>query len=123
MGAAFGFYKYNQPHKNIGNAISDFELSSVQLFSDFELNEKESNTKYLDKIIEVNGVVNDFSKDDSGVATITLDSGNEMFGVICQMDNMSKHKRSEFKIGEKVKLKGICTGILMDVVLVRCIEI
>ena len=44
-------------------------------------------------------------------------------GVICQLDELSEHKRTEFETGETVQLKGRCTGMLMDVVLVRCVEL
>ena len=61
--------------------------------------------------------------DEEGRTSITLESGSEMFGVICQLDNLTKHARTNFKEGEEIKLKGICTGVLMDVVLVRCVEV
>ncbi len=123
IGGAFGFYMYNKPHKNISKAKTDLELSAIQLFADFENNEADANTKYLDKVMEVEGVVKEITKDENGLTSITLDAGGEMFGVICQMDNLAKHKRTDFKEGETVKFKGICTGVLMDVVLVRCVEV
>jgi len=83
VGAAFGFYMYNKPHKSISKAKTDIELSANQLFSDFELNEVEANTKYLDKIMEVEGKIKEISKDENGMTSITLEAGSEMFGVIC----------------------------------------
>ena len=121
-GVSFYFYS-NKPHKNINNAAVDLELSSTQLFTDFENNEQEANQKYLDKIVEVSGKVKEVSLDEEGNTSITLESGSEMFGVICQLDNLTKHARTNFKKGEEIKLKGICTGVLMDVVLVRCVEV
>jgi len=123
IGGALGFYMYNKPHKSISKAKTDIELSANQLFSDFENNEVEANTKYLDKVMEVEGMVKEITKDENGMTSITLEAGSEMFGVICQMDDLSKHKRTDFEEGEKVKFKGICTGVLMDVVLVRCVEV
>ena len=69
------------------------------------------------------GKIKEVATDENGMMSLTLESGSEMFGVICQMDNLSKHQRTEFEEGEEVKLKGICTGVLMDVVLVRCVEV
>jgi putative nucleic acid binding protein len=123
LGGAFGFYMYNKPHKNMSKAKADIELSASQLFTDFENNEADANTKYLDKIIEVEGIVKEITKDEKGMTSITLEGGSEMFGVICQMDDLAKHKRTDFKEGESVKFKGICTGVLMDVILVRCVEV
>ena len=123
LGGVFGFYMYNKPHKNMNSARADLKLSAIQLFADFESDEVQANTKYLDKVMEVEGIVKEITQDENGMTTVTLEAGSEMFGVICQMDNLSKHKRTNFKEGEQVKFKGICTGVLMDVVLVRCVEV
>ena len=121
VGGGIGLYQYNKPHKKILDIDPDFSMSAVDIFEEYELDEYASNEKYLDKVIHIQGTVQDV-KEEGGSISITLDSGG-MFGVICQLDELSKHKRTDFTIGEEVSLKGICTGLLMDVVLVRCIEV
>ena len=123
LGGAFGFYMYNKPHQDMTKSTADLKLSSTQLFADFEENETTANVKYLDKIVEVSGRVKEVSQDENGMTSLTLETESDMFGVICQLDNLTKHARTDFKEGEEVKLKGICTGVLMDVVLVRCVEV
>lgn len=119
-----GFYFYsNKPHKNMTNAKVEMQLTSTQLFTDYDENEQAANAKYLDKVVEVSGKVKEVNVDENGQTSLTLESGSDMFGVICQMDNLTDHNRTDFKEGEEVKLKGICTGVLMDVVLVRCVEV
>ena len=61
----------------------------------------EANSKYLDKIIEVSGVVKESTTDENGMTSLTLESGNDMFGVICQLDNLTTHNRTNFQEGEK----------------------
>ena len=121
IGGGIGFYQYNKPHKKILDIEPDFSISAVDIFEEYEMDEIASNAKYLDKVIQISGTVQE-TKEEEGLSSITLDSGG-MFGVICQLDQLSKHKRTQFTVGEKVTLKGICTGLLMDVVLVRCIEV
>ncbi len=123
IAAGFGFYMYNKPHKNIRNSKVDFTMEAKQLFSAFEENESEANTKYLDKIIEVSGTVREANTGEENNISVILESENELSGVICQLDNLTSHKKTNFKPGENVVFKGICTGMLMDVVMVRCIEI
>lgn len=118
-----GIYMYNKPHQNIKKAKADFELEATELFSQFETNEANANTQYLDKVVQVTGSVKETGTDDEGQISITLDAGNSMFGIICKLDDLTKHKRTSFQPGEKVTLKGVCTGMLMDVVLVRCVEV
>ena len=123
IGAVFGFYMYNKPHKNIKNSKVDFTMEANQLFAVFEENEQEANTKYLDKIIEVTGTVRSVDAAEKGNISVILESENDMSGVICQLDNLTSPKRTNFSSGEKVTFKGICTGMLMDVVMVRCVEV
>jgi hypothetical protein len=114
---------YNKPHKNIGNSKVDFKMEAKQLFAAFEENESEANTKYLDKIIEVSGTVREVNTGEEDNISVILESENELSGVICQLDNLTTHKKTNFSPGEKVIFKGICTGMLMDVVMVRCVEV
>ena len=123
IGGTFGFYMYNKPHQNMTKATAEMQLSANQLFIDYENDEAKANGRYLDKIMEISGKVKEVTTDENGMTSLTLESGSDMFGVICQLDNLTKHERTDFKEGELVKLKGICTGVLMDVVLVRCVEV
>lgn len=123
LGAIVGYNLINKDFENMTEAISEIQLSATQLFSDYENNEPKANKKYLDKIVEVSGRVKEVSQDENGMTSLTLETESDMFGVICQLDNLTKHARTDFKEGEEVKLKGICTGVLMDVVLVRCVEV
>ena len=121
IAGGIGYFMYNKPHQNMENAKADVVLDARELFTAFEANETEANQKYLDKVVKVSGLVKEVSTDEEGNVSVTLESGSEMFGVICQMDNLTKQEKTDFKIGEQVTLKGICTGMLMDVVLVRCV--
>ncbi len=118
---SIGLMMYYKPHPNILKAEADFQLSALALYEAFDQDEEAANSQYLDKIIEVSGTVKSSSTDENGILSFTLDSGNELAGIICQMDHLTQHKNLDFKPGSKVSLKGICTGILMDVVLVRCV--
>ena len=116
-----GFYMYNKPHENIKKAKADHTISAEDLFAEYEKSEDAANTKYLDKVIQIRGTVSGVKTDDNGIVNVTLNSGG-MFGVICTLDEHAKHKRTDFKKGDKVTFKGKCTGMLMDVVLARCVE-
>ena len=121
IGGGIGLYQYNKPHKNMSSAVSDYTISAVELFNEYDEDEIGSNEKYLDKVIEVNGTVQEVKEED-GIVTVVLGSDG-MFGVVCQLDELTRHKRTSFTNGENVTFKGICTGVLMDVVLVRSVEV
>jgi len=117
------YFIYNKPHRNMEKAAADLQVTATELFSEFETDESAANEKYLEKVVVVEGQVSDVSTSEEGNISLTLQSGNDMFGIICQFDKLSEHARTEFAVGEMVTIKGICTGMLMDVVLVRCVEV
>lgn len=123
IGIGVGYLIYNKPFEDMNRAKADITLSAAELFTAFESDEAAANEQYLDKVVQVSGTVREASTDESGNISITLESGNELSGVICQLDNLAEHPRKEFKPGEQITIKGVCTGMLMDVVLVRCVVV
>ncbi|MFQ5448281.1 MAG: hypothetical protein ACE5FF_15250 [Saprospiraceae bacterium] len=121
-GAGIGYLMYNKPHENMTRAKVDFKMTAAELFTTFEEDEAAANEKYLDKTIEVNGKVLDVKTDDEGKTGVMLDAGG-MFGVNCKLDDFTPPKRTGFQPGEEVTFKCKCTGVLMDVVMVRCVEL
>ncbi|MCB0521483.1 MAG: hypothetical protein H6577_25635 [Lewinellaceae bacterium] len=122
IGVGVGWMMYNKPHENMENAKADMQADAKALFAAFSNDEAGANEKYLNKIVAVSGTVADASKDEGGNTSVMLESEDMMFGVKCELDPLSAHKRTEFQKGEQVTMKCICTGYLSDVVMVRCVE-
>lgn len=123
LGIAGAMFLYHKPHQDISQADPDYIMTSPELFAAFETDEASANEKYLDKIIQISGKVASTTTDEEGQMSITLEGDGLMFGVICKLDGLSEPKRKDFSQGEEIRLKGICSGMLMDVVLVRCVEV
>ncbi len=119
--AIFGFYEYNRPHKNVSHMSTDFKTEASQLFTEFEEDETAANAKYLDKVIEVSGIISNITAEQEEAQSITIETENMMFGIIGELDPLSTHKTNDLKKGDRVTLKGICSGMLSDVILVRCV--
>ena len=117
---AIGYYNYNRTTSSLENTSPDFALSADDIFAQFEKNETEANKKFLDKVIEVSGTVQSFNNENLADRNVTLQTESGIFGVICKLDSTYDAKYTTVK-GDKIKLKGVCTGMLMDVVLIRCI--
>lgn len=121
IGLAFavtGLYYYNKPIESLKSAPAAFQLSADSLFAAYETDETAANARFLDKTMEVYGKILNVNKDTSGIS-LTLRTNSEMFGVICKLEDKSVPE-SNFSVGQPIRLKGQCTGYLMDVVLVRC---
>jgi hypothetical protein len=121
IGIGIGLMMYNKPHENMANAKVDASIEAPALFSAFSTDEAAANEKYLNKTVAVTGTVSE-TKNENGAVSVMLASDDLMFGVKCELDALSEHKRKEFQSGEKVTFKCICTGYLSDVVLTRCVE-
>lgn len=115
-GGVVGYKMYTKPHRNVANAKS-VNVTAINLVTSYESNEANANTLYLDKVLEVRGEINDVSKNQKGETVITL-KGTDMSGVICTLEGMAT---PAIKPNSSVAIKGICTGFLTDVVLVRCV--
>lgn len=121
-GAGIGLYYYYKPHQSIAKEKPEFSVSAAQLVSDFEKNETEANQKYNGKVVEITGPISEKATDPEGKLSVTI-AGAEIAGVNCQIDPEFTSKLTNAQEGETLRLKGICTGILMDVVMVDCVPV
>lgn len=121
-GVAFGIYLFNKPHQSVLNEKPDFQVQSSEIINEFEKNEDAANKKFNGKVVEVVGVVSEKSKDEQGKLNITL-QGQDIAGIGCVFEKAAQAKAATLAEGQEVKIKGICTGILMDVVMVDCVVV
>ncbi len=117
------FVFLNLPKASIKNKPAEFQLTAESLYSDFESNEKKSNRLYIGKTIQVKGIIGTVEQDGQGATVIFLESENDFGGVLCTLVNGEESKLDKFKSGSEITIKGLCTGMLMDVVLNKCIII
>ncbi len=120
--AAFGFYLFNKPHQSIASDKPDFQLKSAAIIGEFETDENSANKKFNGKVIEVTGVVSEKTKDAQGKLNVTL-QGEDIAGIGCVFEPAAQAKAATLSEGQEVKIKGVCTGILMDVVMVDCVVV
>lgn len=116
IGAAIGFYMYNKPVQSLENKKADVTISAEQLLSDYESNEQSANDKYLGKVVQVNGTVAEISTGE-GKNKIHLETSNPISVVITELDEGNTVEG--LKIGDEATVKGMCSGYLSDVILVR----
>jgi hypothetical protein len=122
IGALAGYYVYNKPVSGLEDATPAFTMKADELFTAFESDETGANKKYIGKIIQVSGTVQSVNHEQDGNTSVTLQTAGGMFGVICRMDSLNTNIQG-IANGQSVSMKGECTGMLMDVVLVRCVNV
>jgi hypothetical protein len=122
VGGGIGYYMWNKPHESIG--IPTVTTTAKELANEFGADENAAAKKYVgtEIVVQVSGKITSVKSDTSGI-TLGLDTGDPMNGVSCVLDKFTQQKRTEFKEGEEVKLKGLCLGKNMDVNIDRCVLI
>lgn len=115
-GAVVFYFQWNKPHRNPADE-EGLKISAEELFAKYESNETEANASYLNKTIEVSGAIMDSGLNQDGEPTLTLNAGNEMFGVLITFNPSEKEKVLAKLNGDKVTSKGICSGYITDVII------
>ncbi len=98
----------------------DYVIDARTLFAEYDADEDAANQKYLGKTIEVSGDINHIDKTTDPV-TISLEVGAVMGNLVCELSKTVEVDVTGIEEGEKITIKGSCSGKLLDVILVNCI--
>ena len=119
IAASIGFYLFNKPHADIASQAAVATLSASDLFKAFSEDEVAANQKYAGKVVEISGLIHSLDEGSQGDLNILFMDENEMFGVACTIDQ--EEDTDELTEGQEITIKGECSGMLSDVVLIRCV--
>lgn len=126
VGGWYAYTEYNRPLANMTEAKAEVTISAIDLISAFDKDPISANQLYIDKIIEVEGILKEATADDQGLYTLALGDESAMSSVRCSIDSASTATAAQIKKGDFVKIKGVCSGFTADellgsdVTLVRC---
>nr|WP_298794704.1 hypothetical protein [uncultured Allomuricauda sp.] len=116
--------EFNRPALvDIHNSITQDTVSADELISIFTTNEELASNSFVEKTIEVKGVIKKINYINNR-QTILLKS--ERFAqsfVICDMMPSTENRIGALNIGDTLAIKGICKGFLFDVIMLNCIPI
>lgn len=120
-GIGVALYLYNMQHKDLQKVKPDYVMTSSELQKAFEDNEAASVARYVNKIIEVSGIIESVKPGSENSLSISLKTGSDLSAVICTFPKVPDP--SIYKTGEQVTIRGECSGFLMDVLLNNCTQI
>lgn len=117
------FFIYNKPHMDYERAEPDFELKAEELYFAFVNDENISSEQYNGKVLLLTGEIARVELiDEMVIVSFVFDEG--IFGdegVRCTMLQSQHTKTLQLKVGQSVRIKGLCTGFTgSDVVLEYC---
>ena len=122
--AFVGYCIWNKPHLNVKNDNA-IKTTAIALYSGLSKNDTISKSIYLNKVVEVSGVITQVSLNQQHQQIILLKTNVSGGSVNCTMEE----KANNIKAGDSIVLKGICSGYIGgdmdmglpgDVFLIRC---
>jgi hypothetical protein len=111
-------YYYNLKATDMSKAKPDFILTASALQKAFEDDETKASGIYINKIVEVTGNIALVKPAENNVVSISLATDSDLSSVICTFPAVSDP--SIFRVGEEIRIRGECSGFLMDVLLNNC---
>ncbi|MEI8225710.1 MAG: hypothetical protein WCG82_07260 [Bacteroidota bacterium] len=111
-------YMYNLKHTDMAKAKPDFVIAASVLYKAFEDDETSAATRYINKILEVTGIIASVKPAANNILNISLVTGSDLSSVICTFPAIADP--SKFSPGDEITLRGECSGFLMDVLLNNC---
>lgn len=120
-GLIAAIYLFNLRNKDLLKEKPDFILTAEELQKEFESDENASTLKFVNKIVEVTGVISSVEKGENNSLNIALSTGSSLSSVICTFPGITDN--SGLVAGQTVTLRGECSGFLLDVLLNNCVLI
>lgn len=119
MVAGVGAYMWYKPHPKAENA-KGIKIEASAIAKEYTTDEKSADVRYLNKAIEVTGVVAELQKNQDGGLMVILQTEDPAAGVQCTLRDRNTNPQK----GQKITLKGFCSGNgIMGISLTDCIVI
>ncbi|MFS4466963.1 OB-fold protein [Maribacter sp. 2210JD10-5] len=120
----WGYIELQKPVNTDVSMIKNVQKVNIEeIISMFRSNEQEANTTFIEKVIEVEGIVENISfLNNRHTILLKSDSFSKNF-VMCDMSPLSKDNIKELSKGDTIVLKGVCKGFLLDVIMLNCMLI
>lgn len=116
----YGWYLYNKKPPDSRTQTAYMELKADELLAAFRQDEAAANRVYVDKVLIVSGKVRQVESNTAGQTAVHLDTGDPLAAVVCSFYTDESVYVKNIAPGTIVRIKGICTGALADVILNRC---
>ena len=113
-------YIFNAPRKDFSNSNVDYSVSINTLIAEFEKDEDLASKKYVNKILLVNGTIDEIVSNNGKGSTCRISSDNAMIGIICEFEPGTDEELRTHLPGDSITIVGKCSGYLMDVLLNAC---
>ena len=110
-------YKYNETQPDTSKVQADLKISAMTIMENYEFDESLANDLYLNKYVDVTGIIAKVVTDEK--CSLYLKTNSMLGYVIAELSDCSS--ASEISEGSSITVRGLCSGYLSDVILVRSV--
>jgi hypothetical protein len=121
IGGGIGLYLWNKPHRTAEHETPVAIVTAEDLFQQFSVDEGSTTARYIDKTVQVSGVINRISTTDSGEQRVALATSDVLAEVLCTMKK--DESLNDYQDGMSITIKGICIGFDTDVQLQQSVVV
>lgn len=124
VAGVFAFMEYNRGVEGADSMDVAATVTAADLLSAFTADEAAATAKFVgttEQAVQVTGAIRAMEPTGDGKVTVILETGDPLAGITCEFAEADVP--ATWRSGANVSVKGICTGMLMDVVLVRCVAV
>ncbi len=121
IGGGYAWKEYNRSAARADDLPVKETVTAQDLMTAFATDESAATTRFVgttEQVVQVSGTIRAIEPSGNELTNIILGTDNELAGVVCEF--APADVPADWRSGAFVTVKGICTGMLMDVVLVRC---
>ncbi len=117
-GGWYAWREYNRTAEPTSELEATETIEAAALLQAYTADENAANTRFNGKVLLVSGTVREVKSPENGLVDVVLETGDPLAGVVCQFAQADVP--ATLTAGAPARIKGISTGLLMDVVLQRC---
>ncbi|MFO7258141.1 MAG: hypothetical protein DIU61_010615 [Bacteroidota bacterium] len=117
LGIGAVYFVFNKPHPSVDKP--DMLVSASELIMAFEEDERAANGKYVGKVLEVSGTIAEVIEKQNSFVLLLGDTST-VSRVSCTLEHEQDSMAYGLRAGDALTLRGICSGRLLDVILVDC---
>jgi hypothetical protein len=118
-GIGVALYFYNLKPANLQNVAPVYTLMAADLQKAFEKDEALATEKYVNKVVDITGMVITVLSGEGNTYNISLNTGNRMTFIICTLQKTEGVRMPN--VGENITIRGTCSGYLMDILMNNCV--
>lgn len=112
--------KWNEGYPDTRLQDTEITMSSKELLSYLDTEKAEELKPYVDKVIEVSGMLKKVTKLDN-TYSLLINNGEDETYILCEMQLDENNKIPKLIVDQDVTVKGVFKGVLLDIILLNCI--